>query len=147
MGCICTCALCTYTLHIPFPCLLNALEDCIEIWCVARDPFGESYTSHMWGQGRRHGFFSGVSNRRQGGQPTPKYSKNRKKHRILATSFSNLGGRPARFSKVRGSGPPPDPPVGDAPVWGLSARAHPFHTMVPSRSLVHRRSRRPTGIL
>ena len=66
-------------------------------------------------QGRRHGFLSRGSNRRQGGQPTPKYPKNRKKHRILATSFTNLGGRTARFPKVRGSGPP-DPPVGDAPV-------------------------------
>ena len=60
-------------------------------------------------QGRRHGFLSRGSNRRQGGQPTPKYPKNRKKHRILAASFSNLGGRNPRFSKVRGSGPP-DPP-------------------------------------
>ena len=68
-------------------------------------------------QGRRHGFLSGGSNRRQGGQPTPKYPKNRTKHWILATSFSNLGGRPTRFSKVQGSGspPPPDSSVGDAP--------------------------------
>ena len=43
-------------------------------------------------QGRRHGFLSGGSNRRQDGQPTPKYPKNRKKQQILATSFSNLGG-------------------------------------------------------
>ena len=33
-----------------------------------------------------------------------------RKKRILATSFSNLGGRPTRFSKVRGSGPPDPPP-------------------------------------
>ena len=62
----------------------------------------------------------GESNRRGGGggsgQPTPKYTKN--KHRILATSFSNQGGgRPPRFSKLRGSGPPP--PVGDAPACHL----------------------------
>ena len=62
-------------------------------------------------QGRRHGFLSVGSNRQQGGQPTPKYPKNRKKHRTLATSFSNLGGTLTRFSKVRESGPlPPDPP-------------------------------------
>ena len=30
--------------------LANGLEDCVEIWCVARDPFGESYMSQMWGQ-------------------------------------------------------------------------------------------------
>ena len=62
--------------------------------------------AHPCVQGRRHGFLSGGSNRRQGGQPTPKYPKNRKKHRILATSFSNLGGRTTRFSKVRGHDPP-----------------------------------------
>ena len=65
-------------------------------------------------QRRRHGFLSvGVgSNRRQDGQPTPKIPYKSKKHRILATSFSNLGGgrRPPRFSKVRGSGPPGPPP-------------------------------------
>ena len=50
----------------------------------------------------------GGSNRRQSGQPTPKYHKN-KKHRVLATSFSNLGGRPPRFSKKCGGQDPPTP--------------------------------------
>ena len=33
-------------------------------------------------QGRRHGFFSGGTNRRQCGQPTPKYPKSRKRQRF-----------------------------------------------------------------
>ena len=57
------------------------------------------------GQGRRHRFLSEGSNRRQGGQATPKYPKNRKTS-DFGHSFSNLGGRPHRFSKVRGSRPP-----------------------------------------
>ena len=78
---------------------------------LAHGRSGRSAFSSSW-QGRRHGFLSGWgggSNRRQGGQPTPKYLKNRKKHRVLATSFSNLGGRTTQFSKVRGSGPPRPP--------------------------------------
>ena len=58
--------------------------------------------------------WGGGSNRRQGSQPTPKYPKNREKYRILATSFSNLGGggggvdHPG-FQKCRGQDPPPPP--------------------------------------
>ena len=33
--------------HIPFPYHANDLEDCVETWCVARDPFDESYTRQM----------------------------------------------------------------------------------------------------
>ena len=52
----------------------------------------------------------GGSNRRPGGQPTPKYPKNRKKHWILATSFSNLGGvEPPGFQKCGGQDPPTPP--------------------------------------
>ena len=72
-----------------------------------------SYQKLACKQGRRHGFLSGgriVGSVANLPQNTLKIGK---KHRILATSFSNLGGRPTRFSKVRGSGPPP--PVGDAP--------------------------------
>ena len=61
-------------------------------------------------QGRRHGFLSGGSNRRQGGQPTPKYPKNRKNTGFWPLHSRIWGGRPARFSKVRGSGPPRPPP-------------------------------------
>ena len=42
MGCICTCA----RAH-PFPNLANGLEDCVEMWCVAKNPFDESYASHL----------------------------------------------------------------------------------------------------
>ena len=61
--------------------------------------------------GRRHGFLSGGggSNRRQGGQPTPKYPKNRKNAGFWPLHSRISGGRPARFSKVRRSGPPPPP--------------------------------------
>ena len=66
-------------------------------------------------QRRRHGFLNGGSNRRQCGQPTPKYPKNRKKHRILATLFSNLGESTDPVFKSAGVRTP-RPPVGDAPV-------------------------------
>ena len=75
------------------------------------------------------------SNRRQGGQPTPKYpKKNRKKHRILATSFSNLGGPQTRFSKVRGSRPahpPTPPPVGDAPAHKVCVKGITYQGFFP----------------
>ena len=41
---------------------------------------------------------------------TPKYPKNRKKHRILATSFSNLGGDLPGFQECGGQYPPSTPP-------------------------------------
>ena len=33
--------------------LANGLEDRVEIWCVARDPFDESYTGQMWAASAR----------------------------------------------------------------------------------------------
>ena len=56
-------------------------------------------------QGRHHGFLSGGggTNRRQGGQSTPKYHKNRKRHRIWATSFSSLGLRHRPNFSLRGT--------------------------------------------
>ena len=65
-------------------------------------------------QGRRHGFLSwGLGGRivaRVANLPQNTL-KIEKKHRILATSFSKLGGggRTTRFSKVRGSWPPTPP--------------------------------------
>ena len=50
-------------------------------------------------KGRRHGFLSGWTNRRQCGHLPPKYYKNRKRHRIWATSFSNLVGTSPGFQK------------------------------------------------
>ena len=61
-------------------------------------------------QGRRHGFSSGGTNRRQVANLHPKYPKNRKSHRIWATSFSNLEGMsPPKF--VTGGRVPLSPPL------------------------------------
>ena len=50
-------------------------------------------------QGRRRGFLVGGNESSAGGQPTTKYPKNRKRHRIWAISFSNLEGTsPPNFS-------------------------------------------------
>ena len=78
-------------------------------------------------QERRHGFLSGGSNRRQGGQLMPKYPKNRKNIGFWPLHYRIPGGPPTRFSKVRGSGPPDPPPVGDAPA-----------TARPSSKFAHR---------
>ena len=81
-------------------------------------------------QGRRHGFLSGGgggTNRRQCGQPTPKYPNNRERHRIWVASFSNLEGRPLLTFHCEGRVPPaPD-------VHGCT-----IVCTVHLRSLVHR---------
>ena len=65
-------------------------------------------------QGRRHGFLSvGGSNRRQGGQPTPKYPKNWKKtpdfgYFILESGGG--GGDHPGFQNCGGQDPPTPPP-------------------------------------
>ena len=67
-------------------------------------------------QGRRHGFLSGGggSNRRQGGKPTPKYPKNRKKTPDFGHFILESGGSTRPVFKSAGVRTPP-PPVGDAP--------------------------------
>ena len=57
-------------------------------------PLGTPLPTVAYIQGRRHGFFSEGTNRRQVASISPKYPKNRKRHRIWATSFSNPGGVP-----------------------------------------------------
>ena len=63
------------------------------------------------GQGRRHRFLSGGSNRRQGGQATPKYPKNRKNAGFWPLVLESGGGIDLPgFQKFGGQDP-----VGDAP--------------------------------
>ena len=62
-------------------------------------------------QRRRQGFLSGGMNHRHCGQLTPKYPKNRKRHRIWAASFSNLEETsPPNFFTVGDAARPSVPP-------------------------------------
>ena len=61
-------------------------------------------------QGRRHEFLSGGTNRRQVANLSPKYPKNRKRHRIWATSFTNQDGTPPPKFDTGGDASPPSPP-------------------------------------
>ena len=76
---------------------------------VARPPDGVTLcVPRTVCQGRRHGFSSGGTNRRQVANLHPKYPKNRKIHRIRATSCSNLEGTsPPKFWGTRPLPPPP----------------------------------------
>ena len=77
-------------------CLPAAAESC---W---RQVDGATDGSHFSSRG---------SNRRQGDQPTPKYSKIGKKHRILAYLILESGGvDPPSFQKCGGQDPPPPTP-------------------------------------
>ena len=70
---------------------------------------------HFKEQGRRHGFLSGGggTNRQQMANLPPKYPKYLKRHRIWATSFSNLEGTslPKFFTGGNASPPSPPPPL------------------------------------
>ena len=78
------------------------------------NPIAEKWAERVaTGQGRRRGFLTGWVESSAGGQPTPKKSKN--------TGFWPLHsriweGRPPRFSKVWGSGPPPPRPPSATPL-------------------------------
>ena len=96
---------------------------------------GRDGTAGIHRQRSRHRFLSAVgTNRWQCGHLPPKYPKNRKRHRIWATSFSNLVG----------TSPPPDFKSGGYEYPPSSPVATPLSTG-PPRSALHPASGRGEG--